>query len=72
MLLIDAYTHVETMLDQRTPLEYIEVYVENLALPAEDAAGLRLYASAEASRRARRDPRNGVLPEAWQAGARDS
>ena len=44
MLLTDAQAHLETMLEQRTPFEDIEAFIENVALPAEDAAALWLYA----------------------------
>ena len=50
MLLTDAQAHLEIMLEQRTPFQDIEAFIENVALPAEDAAALWLYAWAKASR----------------------
>ena len=61
MLLTDAQAHLEIMLEQRTPFEDIDAFIENVALPAEDAAALWLYAWAKASRRSRRDPQDGLL-----------
>ena len=42
MLPTDAQAHLEIMLEQRTPFE--EAFIENVALPAEDAAAIWLYA----------------------------
>ena len=61
MLPTDAQAHLEIMLEQRTPFEDIEAFIENVALPAEDAAAIWLYTSAKASQRSRRDPQDGLL-----------
>jgi hypothetical protein len=44
MLLTDAQAHLKVMLERRTPFEDIEAFIEKVALPAEDAAALWLYA----------------------------
>ena len=61
MPLTDAQAHLRIMLEQRTPFEDIEAFIEKVPLPAQDAAALWLCAWAKASRRSRRDPQDGLL-----------